>query len=270
MASLRWFASSLTRTVFSKPITGPRAAASFTKAFQSTTATPPERKAPERKPDLDARENLAKFGEYVGECLPKWVQKIQLTHTDELEICIHPEGVLPVVTFLKSHHNAMFTNIIDLCGMDVPSRTNRFEVVYHFLSIPFNSRVRVKTYTDELTPIESVTEVFKGANWYEREAWDMYGIFFANHPDLRRILTDYGFEGHPFRRDFPLTGYTEVRYDDEVGRVVSEPLELAQEFRKFELESPWEQFPAHRAEAFPVQDIPISQGKKEEAKPPSK
>ena len=112
--------------------------------------------------------------------------------------------------------------------------------------MPFNNRIRVKTYTYELKPIESICSIYQCANWFEREAWDMYGIFFANHPDLRRILTDYGFQGHPFRKDFPLTGYVEVRYDDEVKRVVCEPLELTQEFRKFDLGSPWERFPAFR------------------------
>jgi NADH dehydrogenase (ubiquinone) Fe-S protein 3 len=118
-------------------------------------------------------------------------------------------------------------------------------VIYHLLSLRFNNRIRVKTYTDELTPIDSVTNIYEGAIWYERETWDMYGIFFSNHPDLRRLLTDYGFSGHPLRKDFPLSGFVEVRYDDEVGRVVCEPLELAQEFRKFDLGSPWEAFPAH-------------------------
>ena len=122
----------------------------------------------------------------------------------------------------------------------------RFEIVYNLLSLRFNSRVRVKTYTDELTPIESVNDIFKAANWNEREVWDMYGVYFTNHPDLRRILTDYGFEGHPLRKDFPLSGYVECRYDDEVRRVVQEPVELAQEFRKFDLAAPWEQFPAFR------------------------
>jgi NADH dehydrogenase (ubiquinone) Fe-S protein 3 len=118
--------------------------------------------------------------------------------------------------------------------------------VYLLLSLRYNQRIRIKTYTDELTPVDSVTPLFQGANWYEREVWDMYGVFFADHPDLRRILTDYGFVGHPFRKDFPLTGYVEVRYDDEVKRVVCEPLELTQEFRKFDLPSPWEVFPQHR------------------------
>lgn len=165
--------------------------------------------------------------------------------------------------------------------MDVPSRPNRFEVIYNLLSLRYNSRIRVKTYTDELTPIDSCNEIYKAANWYEREIWDMYGVFFANHPDLRRILTDYGFEGHPQRRDFPLTGYVEVsdedlkkifllknkisfqlRYDDEKKRVVCEPLELAQEFRKFDLAAPWEQFPNFR-NANPATEE-IDTGKKEE------
>lgn len=132
------------------------------------------------------------------------------------------------------------------------------------MSLRFNSRIRVKTYTDELTPIDSCNDVYKGANWYEREIWDMYGVFFANHPDLRRILTDYGFEGHPQRRDFPLSGYVELRYDDEKKRVVCEPLELAQEFRKFDLSAPWEQFPNFR-NANPATEE-IATGKTEEKK----
>ena len=197
--------------------------------------------------------------------MPRYVQKVQLTAGDELEVLIAPEGVLPVLQFLKDHHQAQFENLVDIAGMDVPSRPNRFEIIYNLLSLRYNSRIRVKTYTDELTPIDSCNEIYKAANWYEREIWDMYGVFFANHPDLRRILTDYGFEGHPQRRDFPLTGYVEVkytnlsaerqsnlkcffqlRYDDEKKRVVCEPLELAQEFRKFDLAAPWEQFPNFR------------------------
>ncbi|XP_041052728.1 NADH dehydrogenase [ubiquinone] iron-sulfur protein 3, mitochondrial isoform X1 [Carcharodon carcharias] len=128
----------------------------------------------------------------------------------------------------------------------LPKYIQQVQIVYNLLSLQFNSRIRVKTYTDELTPLDSLVSVFQAANWYEREIWDMFGVFFADHPDLRRILTDYGFEGHPFRKDFPLSGYVEVRYDDEVKRVVAEPVELAQEFRKFDLNSPWEAFPAHR------------------------
>uniref|UniRef100_R4WDJ1 NADH dehydrogenase [ubiquinone] iron-sulfur protein 3, mitochondrial n=1 Tax=Riptortus pedestris TaxID=329032 RepID=R4WDJ1_RIPPE len=199
-----------------------------------------------KTPSYIDRSKLTDFGSYVAECLPRFVQRVQLTSADELEILIAPEGVLPVLQFLKDHHNAQFSVLTDIAGVDVPSRKYRFEIVYNLLSLRFNSRIRVKTYTDELTPIDSANEIYKAANWYEREIWDMFGVFFANHPDLRRILTDYGFEGHPFRKDFPLSGYVEVRYDDEKKRVVVEPLELAQEFRKFELSSPWEQFPNFR------------------------
>ncbi|XP_063235300.1 NADH dehydrogenase [ubiquinone] iron-sulfur protein 3, mitochondrial [Bacillus rossius redtenbacheri] len=199
-----------------------------------------------RRSDAALRVQLSDFGRYVRECLPRFVQRVQLTAGDELEVLIVPEGVVPVLQFLKDHHTAQFANLVDIAGMDVPSRQYRFEIIYNLLSLRYNARIRVKTYTDELSPVDSVNDVFKAANWYEREIWDMYGVFFANHPDLRRILTDYGFEGHPFRKDFPLTGYVEVRYDDEKKRVVMEPLELAQEFRKFELSAPWEQFPNFR------------------------
>jgi len=130
---------------------------------------------------------------------------------------------------------------MDICGVDYPTRSHRFEVVYNLLSHKFSSRIRVKTYADEVTPVPTAVGVFRGADWYEREVWDMYGVFFSGHPDLRRILTDYGFEGHPLRKDFPLTGYTEVRYDEEKKRVVYEPLQLTQAFRNFEgATSPWE------------------------------
>jgi NADH dehydrogenase, C subunit len=161
--------------------------------------------------DEGRRQKLIEFGKYCGDCLPRFIQKIQITHTDELELLISPEGVLPVCYFLKLHHNCQFASLSDICGMDVPTRTFRFEVIYNLLSLFYNARIRVRTYTDELTPLDSLVEVFEAANWYEREVWDMYGIYFLNHPDLRRILTDYGFEGHPFRKDFPLSGYNEVR-----------------------------------------------------------
>ncbi|XP_016154392.1 PREDICTED: NADH dehydrogenase [ubiquinone] iron-sulfur protein 3, mitochondrial [Ficedula albicollis] len=207
---------------------------------------------------------LCAFGEYVAEILPKYIQQVQVTCFNELELLIHPDGIIPVLTFLRDHTNAQFKSLADLTAVDVPSRQYRFEIVYNLLSLRFNSRIRVKTYTDELTPVDSAVPVHKAANWYEREVWDMYGVFFANHPDLRRILTDYGFEGHPFRKDFPLSGYVEVRYDDEVKRVVAEPVELAQEFRKFDLNSPWEAFPAYRPAPEPLK---IEAGaKKEDAK----
>lgn len=182
----------------------------------------------------------------VQECLPKYLQVARMTHQKELEICIAPQGIVPVLSFLKCHHQTQFTNIVDIAGVDVPAREKRFEIVYQLLSINKNARIRVKTYTDELTPIDSATPVFKGADWYEREIWDMFGVSFTGHHDLRRILTDYGFEGHPFRKDFPLTGYEEVRFCEEQRRIVYEPLELSQEFRKFELSPSWEQFPSYK------------------------
>uniref|UniRef100_A0A0A1XTL0 NADH dehydrogenase [ubiquinone] iron-sulfur protein 3, mitochondrial n=1 Tax=Zeugodacus cucurbitae TaxID=28588 RepID=A0A0A1XTL0_ZEUCU len=228
--------------------------------YSSATPAPPAEDKPTfRKPNEAARLNLSNFGRYVAECLPKYVQKVQLTAGDELEVLIAPEGVVPVLQFLKDNHLAQFSNLVDIAGMDVPSRQYRFEVIYNLLSLRFNSRIRVKTYTDELTPLDSCNEVFKAANWYEREIWDMYGVFFANHPDLRRILTDYGFEGHPQRRDFPLSGYVELRYDDEKKRVVCEPLELAQEFRKFDLSAPWEQFPNFRNANPPAETVETKQ-----------
>jgi len=156
------------------------------------------------------RAKLIEFGRFCGECLPKFIQKIQVTHCDELELLIAPQGILPVMAFLRGSHSGQFTSLSDIAGMDVPSRINRFEIIYNLLSINYNSRIRVRTYADEFTPIDSITELFLGAEWYEREVYDMYGVFFLNHPDLRRILTDYGFMGHPFRKDFPLTGYSEV------------------------------------------------------------
>lgn len=185
----------------------------------------------------------------VQECLPKYLQIARLTHQKEVELCIAPSGIVPVINFLKCHHRTQFTNIVDIAGVDVPARKNRFEIVYNLLSINHNARIRVKTYTDEYTPIDSIVPIFKGADWYEREIWDMFGVIFAGHHDLRRILTDYGFEGHPFRKDFPLTGFEEVRFDDSEKRIVYEPIELAQEFRKFEISPTWEQFPEYKQQA---------------------
>ncbi|ESO03812.1 hypothetical protein HELRODRAFT_173514 [Helobdella robusta] len=192
------------------------------------------------------QQTLVEYGKYMCDCLPRFIQHVQVVHGSELEVFIHPEGIIPVVTFLRDHTNAEFTSLADICGVDFPTRKNRFEIVYNFLSLRYNQRVRVRTYTDELTPVPSITPLFAGANWYEREIWDMYGVYFQNHPDLRRILTDYGFEGHPFRKDFPLVGYVEVRYDDEAKRVVVEPIEMIQEWRNFDYTSPWESFPNFR------------------------
>jgi len=158
----------------------------------------------------------------------------------ELTLVAKREDIVSVAQFLHDAETWRFISIVDICGVDFPERIERFDIVYHFLSPTRNIRVRVKISTDEDTPVASITSVFKGANWYEREAYDLYGILFTGHPDLRRLLTDYGFDGHPLRKDFPLTGFVEVRYDEERKRVVYEPVKLQQEFRSFDYLSPWE------------------------------
>lgn len=174
-----------------------------------------------------------------------------LRHTSQIDdisqIYIPPSGVIPVFSFLKYHTAAEFTQVSDITAVDYPTRDQRFEVVYNLLSVRHNARIRVKTYADEATPVPSVCGLYDGANWYEREVYDLFGVFFVGHPDLRRIMTDYGFDGHPLRKDFPLTGYTEIRYDEEKKRIVVEPLELTQAFRNFEGGSAaWEQVgPGH-------------------------
>ncbi|MGH8735158.1 MAG: NADH-quinone oxidoreductase subunit C, partial [Burkholderiales bacterium] len=150
------------------------------------------------------------------------------------------EEIVPALTFLRDDPQCRFGCLIDICGVDYPERERRFDVVYHLLSPKQNQRIRVKVETDEATPVPSVTGVFPGADWFEREAYDLYGVLFTGHPDMRRILTDYGFEGYPLRKDFPLTGFVEVRWDDELKRVVYDPVRLAQEFRNFDFLSPWE------------------------------
>ncbi len=158
----------------------------------------------------------------------------------ELTVTVAGDEIVPFVKYLNDDPRLGFINLIDVCGVDYPSREKRFDVVYHLLSPRQNVRIRVKVMTDEDTPVPSITSVYPGADWFEREAYDLYGITFTGHPDLRRLLTDYGFEGHPMRKDFPLTGFVEVRYDDEQKRVVYEPVRLAQEFRDFDFLSPWE------------------------------
>ncbi|MBH89335.1 MAG: NADH-quinone oxidoreductase subunit C [Magnetovibrio sp.] len=162
-------------------------------------------------------------------------------HTDG-ELCIHArsEKIVKIMTYLRDDINCQFKVLLDVCGVDYPERDERFDITYHMLSMTLNQRIRVKIRTDEKKPVPSVVSVFSSANWWERETWDLLGIYFSGHPDLRRILTDYGFEGHPLRKDFPLTGYVEVRYDDEQKRVVYEPVKLAQDFRNFDFMSPWE------------------------------
>lgn len=161
-------------------------------------------------------------------------------YKDELTLEAQRDSIIKVLKFLRDDPELNFDQLIDICGTDYPQRAERFEVIYNLLSMRQNQRIRVRVTTDEYTPVPSAAYVFSAANWYEREAWDLYGIFFSDHPDLRRILTDYGFEGHPLRKDFPLTGHVELRYDEELKRVVYDKVELTQDFRKFDFISPWE------------------------------
>lgn len=158
----------------------------------------------------------------------------------ELTVSVEAPRLLEVLTFLRDDSTCRFSVLIDVCGVDYPERARRFDVVYHLLSMHQNQRIRVKVETEEGAPVPSIVGLYPVANWFEREAYDMYGIVFSGHPDLRRLLTDYGFDGHPFRKDFPLTGYVEVRYDDAEKRVVYEPVKLTQDFRSFDFLSPWE------------------------------
>ena len=190
-------------------------------------------------PRTDPMDSLDQLGSFILERLPGAVLSRDSV-VGELIIWAQRERIVEVLTFLRDDEACLFKVLIDVCGVDYPDRPERFEVVYNLLSLRHNRRIRVKVATDEASPVPSVTPVFSAANWFEREAWDLYGIFFADHPDLRRILTDYGFEGHPLRKDFPLTGYVEVRYDPEQRRVVYEPVKLTQEFRSFDFMSPWE------------------------------
>ena len=164
----------------------------------------------------------------------------QTVNFGELTVEADARSLIEVLTVLRDDKRFLFKNFTDLAGADYPAREKRFDVVWHLLSPKHNMRVRVKFQADEFEPIPSAIDVFPAANWYEREIYDLYGVLFTGHPDLRRILTDYGFEGHPLRKDFPLTGFVEVRYDDEEKRVVYEPVKLVQEFRNFDFLSPWE------------------------------
>ena len=184
-------------------------------------------------------EALRELGDHIVASLPEDVIDTEVAH-GELIVRVQRDSIVRVMTFLRDDSNCQFKCLMDVCGVDHPEREQRFEVVYNLLSLRHNHRVRVKLATGEETPVPSVTSVFSSAGWWEREAWDLFGIYFSDHPDLRRILTDYGFEGHPMRKDFPLTGYVEVRYDDEQKRVVYEPVEMTQEFRSFDFTSPWE------------------------------
>ncbi|GEP08470.1 NADH-quinone oxidoreductase subunit C [Methylobacterium gnaphalii] len=182
---------------------------------------------------------LKAMAERIGAALGPAVTNTKIAH-GELTLTVQGSDIVYALTYLRDEPACAFRCFIDICGADYPERARRFDVVYHLLSLRHNARIRVKVATDETTPVPSVISVFPAANWYERETYDLYGILFSGHPDLRRMLTDYGFEGHPLRKDFPLTGFVEVRYDQDEARVVYEPVKLQQEFRNFDFLSPWE------------------------------
>lgn len=187
----------------------------------------------------DQVQALRDLGDHIAGMLAHDVIKTELAK-QELIVTVHRNSIVKVLAALRDDVSCMFSQLVELTAVDYPEREERFDVVYCLLSMKHNQRVRVKLSTDEATPVPTVTGVFSTAGWFEREVWDMYGIFFADHPDLRRILTDYGFEGHPLRKDFPLTGYVEMRYDEDQKRVIYEPVKLAQDFRSFDFLSPWE------------------------------
>lgn len=178
---------------------------------------------------------------YLINVIPNYIDKdINLAlNANEITIYTTNEKLVPLIRFLKDHYYLQYKTLISLTAVDYPGEENRFELNYFLLSYKLNSRIVIKLKTNDVKPVNSITSIFKSANWYEREVWDLFGVFFSNHPDLRRILTDYGFEGFPFRKDFPQTGFLEVRYDDEKKHVLYEPVQMAQEFRSFDFVSPW-------------------------------
>jgi NADH-quinone oxidoreductase subunit C len=184
-------------------------------------------------------EALLQTGEMIAAAIPDAVVS-NVVRNGQAIITVKRDAIVPVLTKLRDEPALHFEQLVDIAGVDYPDRQERFEVVYQLLSLKYNRRVRVKVTTDEMTAVPAVGRVYSSAGWYEREAWDLFGVYFSDHPDLRRILTDYGFEGHPMRKDFPLTGYVEVRYDEEQRRVIYEPVKLKQEFRNFDFLSPWE------------------------------
>ncbi|MEI9805451.1 MAG: NADH-quinone oxidoreductase subunit C [Pseudolabrys sp.] len=184
-------------------------------------------------------EALDRLGQLIKTALAASVTGYDVAY-GELSVTAKAADIVKVATYLRDDPACQFICIIDVTAVDRPAREQRFDVVYHLLSPRLNQRIRVKVATDETTAVPSLIDVFRGADWFERETYDLYGVLFTGHPDMRRILTDYGFEGHPLRKDFPLTGFVEVRYDDEQKRVVYDKVRLAQEFRTFDFLSPWE------------------------------
>lgn len=188
-----------------------------------------------------SKNNIYNILNYLIKTIPGYINKtikINLTQ-NVVTIYTNSEKLVPLLKFLRDNFYLQYKTLISVTAVDYPNHEKRFEINYFLLSYKLNSRIIIKVETDEYTPINSVTSIFKSANWYEREVWDLYGVFFSNHPDLRRILTDYGFEGFPFRKNFPQTGFLEVRYDDEKKHVLYEPIQMAQEFRSFDFVSPW-------------------------------
>jgi NADH dehydrogenase (ubiquinone) Fe-S protein 3 len=179
--------------------------------------------------------------------IPQWICQCVIHHAgvlgDEITLVTTPSHLPKLLRYLRDHASLQYKVLVDVTAVDYPARARRFEVVYHLLSVTWHTRLRVKVHVDECSPVPSSVALYPSAGWWEREVWDMFGIFFTGHPDLRRILTDYGFQGHPLRKDFPLTGYVEVRYDASEKRVVTDPLEITQEFRHFQFMSPWERLP---------------------------
>ena len=184
-------------------------------------------------------ETLIELSEVIRDALDNEIVEMDIVN-DELTLTTRADCIVKVLGQLRDDAQCQFRQLLDICGVDYPERTARFEVVYHLLSMKQNARIRVKVHTDEETPVPAVAGLFSTANWFERECWDLYGVLFSDHPDLRRILTDYGFQGFPLRKDFPLSGYVEVRYSDEQKRVVYEPVSLTQDLRTFDFRSPWE------------------------------
>ncbi len=184
---------------------------------------------------------MSKSIEVAKEAIKKKCKPIEISDDfNQLQISISTNQILDVVDFIKNDETCEFRQITDIAGVDFPDRQKRFEVIYHFLSFKHNSRLRIKIIIGEDESIPSITSIFPAANWFEREAFDMYGIQFKDHPDLRRILTDYGFEGYPLRKDFPLSGNVEIRYDEIDKKIIHEPVNLQQDFRSFDIQSPWE------------------------------
>ncbi len=184
-------------------------------------------------------EALRELGDAIKAALPSEIEEVDV-RLGELMLVAKGDAIVRVMTHLRDDAGCLFKMLVDICGVDYPERDKRFDIVYNLLSLKHNRRVRVKVRADEMTPVPSIASVFNSANWYERETWDLYGVAFSDHPDLRRLLTDYGFDGHPLRKDFPLTGHVEVRYDEQQKRVVYDRVKLQQDFRSFDFLSPWE------------------------------